>query len=71
MTMKWSAERIAGLGATTDLPTAASLLGIGRALAYELARRGELPFPVLRLGRRLIVPTAPLLKSLGLHEGAP
>ncbi len=69
--MKWSAERIAELGPTTDLPTAASLLGIGRGLAYELHRRGQLPFPILRLGRRLVVPTAPLLKSLGLHEGAP
>jgi hypothetical protein len=32
-----------------DVTTAARLLGISRALAYELAARGELP--VLRLGR--------------------
>ncbi|MGO9559861.1 MAG: helix-turn-helix domain-containing protein [Acidimicrobiales bacterium] len=37
-----------------DIPSAARLLGISRALAYELAARGELP--VLRLGRRLVVP---------------
>jgi excisionase family DNA binding protein len=33
---------------------AASLLGISRALAYELVARGELPS--IRLGRRLLVP---------------
>lgn len=33
---------------------AAHALGIGRASAYEAARRGELP--VLRIGRRLVVP---------------
>ena len=35
---------------------AARLLGISRGLGYELARRGEIP--VLRLGRRLVVPKA-------------
>ena len=38
---------------------AAGLLGISRAFAYELAARGELP--VLRLGRRIVVPTKALL----------
>ena len=33
---------------------AAGLLGISRALAYELVARGELPS--LRLGRRIVVP---------------
>ena len=32
----------------------AETLGISRALAYESARRGDLP--VLKLGRRLLVP---------------
>jgi excisionase family DNA binding protein len=39
---------------------AAELLGISRAFAYELAARGELP--VLRLGRRLVIPKKALLK---------
>jgi excisionase family DNA binding protein len=38
---------------------AAELLGVSRAFAYELAARGELP--VLRLGRRVVVPKAALL----------
>ena len=33
---------------------AAQLLGISRAFAYELVARGELP--VIRLGRRVLVP---------------
>jgi excisionase family DNA binding protein len=35
------------------IPEAATLLRISRGLAYELARRNELP--VMRLGRRIVV----------------
>ncbi len=38
---------------------AAVLLGISRALAYELVARGDLPS--LRLGRRLVIPRRALL----------
>ncbi len=41
----------------------AKLLGISRALAYELAARGDLP--VLRLGRRIVVPRVALAALLG------
>jgi excisionase family DNA binding protein len=44
---------------------AASVLGISRALAYELVARGELPS--IRLGRRLVVPKVALLEMLGLR----
>lgn len=43
---------------------AAELLGISRAFAYELVARNELP--VLRLGRRIVVPKAALLAMLGV-----
>lgn len=39
---------------TLTVEEAAALLGISRALAYELVSRGELPS--LRLGRRVVVP---------------
>ena len=39
---------------TLSVPEAAAMLGISRALAYELVGRGELP--VVRLGRRMVVP---------------
>jgi hypothetical protein len=47
------------------------LLGLGRSLGYELIRRGEFPVPVLRLGRKLRVPTAPLLDLLAGRSGPP
>ena len=42
---------------------AAEVLGISRAFAYELAARGELP--MIRLGRRRLVPRKALLAMLG------
>ena len=59
------------LGVQTDLATAARVLGVSRGLAYSLARQGELPFPILRLGRKIVVPVAGLVRALGLDdEGA-
>jgi hypothetical protein len=49
-------------------PDAARAFGLGRARAFELARRGELPFPVYRLGRSFRVPTAALRRVLGLDS---
>jgi excisionase family DNA binding protein len=43
---------------TLSIEEAAEALGIGRGLAYELARTGGLP--VLKLGRRIVVPKAQL-----------
>ena len=42
---------------------AGELLGLSRAFAYELVARGELP--VVRFGRRIVVPKAALLELLG------
>jgi excisionase family DNA binding protein len=42
---------------------AGELLGLSRAFAYELVVRGELP--VIRFGRRIVVPKAALLELLG------
>lgn len=52
---------------TCDVELAARLMGISRGLAYEQARNGSLGgIPVLRIGSRLRVVTAPLLAALGL-----
>ncbi|MFC1933457.1 helix-turn-helix domain-containing protein [Chloroflexota bacterium] len=37
------------------IPEFARTLGISRGLAYDLARRDELPVPLIKCGRRLIV----------------
>lgn len=62
---------IAELPAVTDLVTAGQALGIGRTRAYELARAGQFPCPVIRSGRIWLVPTAGLLAVLGLPVPAP
>jgi hypothetical protein len=51
---------------TIDLLTAAVLLGVRRTAAYRLVREGRWPTPVLRAGRLIRVPTAPLLAAIGL-----
>jgi hypothetical protein len=57
---------ITGLPAVTDLVTAGRALGLGRTKAYELARAGQFPCPVIRAGKSWLVPTAGLLALLGL-----
>jgi excisionase family DNA binding protein len=47
---------------TYTLAEVAQQLGISRWLAYEAAHRGELP--VCRIGRRMLVPRAALLRLL-------
>lgn len=57
---------LSALPPVLDLPQAAQLLGVGRTCAYELVRTGQWPTPVLRLGRLIRIPSAPLLDVLGL-----
>jgi len=63
----WTAEAVRALPVTTDIVTAGSVLCLGRGKSYELARRGEFPVPVLRLGAEYRVPTAALLQLLGIE----
>ncbi|MFI9024901.1 helix-turn-helix domain-containing protein [Streptomyces sp. NPDC053560] len=51
-----------------DLRTAARALGVCPSTAYKLIRLGTFPCPVLRVGRRYRIPTAHLLRSLGIEE---
>ena len=46
---------------------AAKALGISRGLAYEMARQGRIP--VIRLGRRLLVPRSALERMLAESDG--
>jgi excisionase family DNA binding protein len=49
---------------TITLQDAATQLGIGKTNAYALAQRGEFPVPVIRAGRRYVVPREPLERLL-------
>jgi len=54
------------LGVSTDVPTACRALGIGASTGYAMAARNRFPVPVLRVGKRLIVPTRGLLEALAV-----
>ncbi|AEW95198.1 MULTISPECIES: hypothetical protein [Streptomycetaceae] len=61
-------EELLALPAVIDLDTANKALMIGRSTGYGLAKQGEYPVRVLRLGNAYRVPTAELLKLLGLER---
>lgn len=68
----WTREAVLALGVTTDIPTAGEILaGLCRTESYDLHRSGRFPAPVLKVGRRLVVPVQPILDLLGLSgDGA-
>lgn len=48
-------------------PDTAKILGLSRGQTYAAVERGEIPS--LRFGHRIVVPTAKLLKMLGVDDG--
>jgi excisionase family DNA binding protein len=58
------AIELAALPRTLTVPQAAQVLGIGRTLAYELVRTGAWPTPIVRAGKLIKIPTAPLMELL-------
>jgi hypothetical protein len=55
---------LASLPTVVDIVTAARALGLSRTYAYDLAKRGEFPCPLIRIGTCYRVPTASLLALL-------
>lgn len=47
---------------TLTVPEAGRIIGISRGCAYEAAKSGQIP--TIRIGGRLVVPKAALLKML-------
>ena len=64
-------DEIRALPAVVPFNVACRVRGIGLTFAREKLAQGELDFPVLRLGRSLTVPTAPLLALLGIERDRP
>jgi hypothetical protein len=58
----------AGLPATLRVEEAAALMRVSAGLLWKVIRLGEAPFPIWRLGRKITIPTAPLLTALGLDD---
>ncbi len=70
MRATWTPEAVRALGVRTTVPIAGEILaGLSETQAYELAKRDAFPVPVVKVGRRLVVPTAPILRLLGLEPG--
>ena len=54
------------LPTVVSIMTAARALGLSRTYAYELAKRGDFPCRIIRIGTTYRVPTAELRKLLGV-----
>jgi hypothetical protein len=52
---------------TMSVPDAGALVGLGRSAAYRAAKAGDLP--TIRVGGRVVVPTAALRRLLQLDDG--
>lgn len=63
-----SVDELNALPVTTDVPTAGRALGMSRDKAYEAAREGTFPVPVIRTGLRIVVPTRALRVALGYED---
>lgn len=61
-------DELLALPVSFDLKVAARALGIGRTLAYDMAKRDKFPVRVLRLGNRYRVTRADLLRVLGVAD---
>lgn len=67
MTDVWTPEKVMALGVRTDVETAGSIFGLSRTQAYEAVNAGRFPVPTFRIGRRVVVPVAPILALLRIN----
>jgi len=63
LTKDWEALRSR---ATVTVEITSRLLSISTWAAYQSIKAGTFPVPTLAVGRRIIVPTAPLRRALGI-----
>lgn len=70
MSRALSTSDVLALPAAVDLVTAGLALGISRTTAYDLAKRGEFPVPLLRLGKQYRARRVDLLELLGVEQSA-
>jgi predicted DNA-binding transcriptional regulator AlpA len=66
-----SIEDLLGMPAVVDVATAGQALGIGRTTSYRLARSGQFPCRIMRVGTSYRVPAVELLRVLGLWSDPP
>lgn len=68
----WTRQMIEALGPTTDVPTTAAIVDANSDTVYAMIRRGEWTMTrVLRLGRKIKIPTRDIVAYLYGPEPAP
>ncbi|MEU2598452.1 DNA-binding protein [Streptomyces hirsutus] len=66
----WTRETIEALGPTTDVPTTAAIFEVNKETVYDQIRRNEWTATrVLRLGRKIRIPTLDLVRLLYTPDG--
>jgi hypothetical protein len=66
----WTPEKIRALGVRTDVRTAGDIFGLSQTQAYERVKENRFPVPTFRVGRKIVVPVAPIRRLLGIDEHA-
>lgn len=62
-------EEIRSYGVRMDGVTACRIVyGVGRTRAYEMLRTGDHDLPVLKAGRKYVVPTSAVLRLLEVEQ---
>ncbi|MDQ1250333.1 MAG: hypothetical protein QG597_4712 [Actinomycetota bacterium] len=64
----FTVQEVLALPVTVDLMTTARALGISKTVAYHLARTGQYPVPLYRVGARYRCLRSTLLVHLGIAD---
>lgn len=56
---------------TITVPAVAPILGMSASSVYASLKEGTFPFPFIRIGGRIVIPTAPIRAGLGLDTDEP
>ncbi len=70
MIKQMTVTELEALPVAVDIETAGRCFGIGRTTAHELARAGEFPCRVLRVGVKYRVPRSAIFEALGIDPAA-
>jgi hypothetical protein len=66
--LEMTMEELLALPVSVSLLTAGRAFGLGRTKAHEMAKAGEFPCRVLRVGNRYRVPRTAIFEALGINS---